>query len=218
MKKIWKWFVVVLLIALVWYGRSYLEVNPSEIRQFLLQFGPWAVLIYIGLYTLRPIILFPASVLSLAGGLAFGAVWGTVFTVVGATFGAILAFVLARGLGRKAIAKRLSTRMMSIDKQLEERGFIVILVLRFIPLFPFDGISYMAGLSRVRLTTFTLATFIGIIPGTFAYAFVGSSLVGGWKQIALASVLLVAITIFSFLFRKRVKEWIGVKGESVDDA
>lgn len=163
------------------------------------------------LYTLRPIILFPASVLSLAAGLAFGAVWGTIYTVIGATGGAILAFFIARKLGVKFSKGKWRAKGEVFERQLEQNGFLYVLLLRLIPLFNFDMISYLSGVSKVRFWHFVLATIIGIIPGTFAYNFLGSSiLASSWSVLAIAVILFIVVAVVPLLVSSSLREKLGL--------
>lgn len=196
-----------LIAFLVWFSHSYLSIGPSEIRDWILSFGIFSSIFYVAIYILRPLILFPASILSIAGGLAFGAFEGTLYTIIGATGGAILSFLVARYFGKNIAAKEWRGNRKKIQSQLEENGFIYVLFLRFIPLFNFDLISYSAGLSKVRLSSFALGTFLGIIPGTFAYNFLGSSLVAGKPEtLFLAIAVFITLMAVPLLIRNKMKK------------
>ncbi|ASI36579.1 MULTISPECIES: TVP38/TMEM64 family protein [unclassified Exiguobacterium] len=198
-------FVLLVIIGLIWFSRSYLNVSPTDIKEWILSFGMWAPILYIVLYTVRPLIFFPASVLSITGGLAFGALMGTVYTVIGATLGAVVAFLVAKKLG-KGFIKNGAGKVDQIQQQLEKNGFIYVLIFRLLPIFNFDLISYAAGLSKVRLLPFFLATLIGIIPGTFAYNFLGSSIVSKDPRIIIGAIIVFLIlTIVPWYLQKRWK-------------
>ncbi|KPB03250.1 TVP38/TMEM64 family protein [Bacillus sp. CHD6a] len=212
-KKNWiKGIIIAVLVgSLLFINHNYLNISPEGIRQWILSFGIFAPVIYIVLYTIRPLILFPASILSLAAGLAFGALWGTVYTVIGATLGAIVSFLVAKKFGKSIVKSQTSNvRVQKIQSQMEENGFFYVLLLRLIPLFNFDLISYLAGLSKVKVSHFMLATVIGIIPGTFAYNFLGSSFVGDNKLvIILAIIVFVLISVLPLIFSKKVRGKLG---------
>ena len=91
-KKNWiKGILLAIIVgSLLYINHNYLNISPEGIRKWILSFGIFSPIIYVVLYTIRPLILFPASILSLAAGLAFGAIWGTVYTIIGATLGAIV--------------------------------------------------------------------------------------------------------------------------------
>jgi uncharacterized membrane protein YdjX (TVP38/TMEM64 family) len=199
--------LLVFIALAVWFSRSYLQFDTHEIRDWILSFGWLSPVIYIVLYTVRPLIFFPASVLSIAGGLAFGALMGTVYTIIGATLGAVVSFMAARKLGKNIANKEWKGNAKKIQAQMEENGFLYVLLFRFIPVLNFDLISYLAGVSKVRLSAFFFGTLIGIIPGTFAYNFLGSSIISGSPAIIAAAVGVFALlTIIPILIRKRLNK------------
>ncbi|MDX8364382.1 TVP38/TMEM64 family protein [Cytobacillus sp. IB215665] len=203
--------LIAVLITLIWINNKYLNITPTLIREWILSFGLFAPVIYVILYTVRPLILFPASILSLAAGLAFGAVNGTIYTVVGATCGAALSFWVARKLGKNISNKEWTGKAKSIQTQIEKQGFIYVLLLRLLPIFNFDMISYIAGISKVRFKDFVLATFIGIIPGTFAYNFLGSSFAHGDMKIVIIAVIVFLLALIIPIFTsKKLKKRLGL--------
>ncbi len=183
----------IVLGLLVWLGRSF-EVDVNDLRSWILSFGWWAPLVYIVLYTIRPLVFFPASILSIAGGLAFGAWMGTLYTVIGATFGAMLSFYASQTAGKRLVEKQWSGVMAKAQRQMKQNGFLYVLLFRLIPVVNFDLVSYTAAFAKVRFHHFAWATVIGIIPGTFAYNFLGSSFISG----DLTTVLL-ALAVFALL-------------------
>lgn len=84
----------------------YLQIKPITAREWILSFGVWAPIVYMAFYTIRPLLFIPASILSLAAGLAFGPLWGTVYTIIGATSGAVLSFIVARKLGASLVKNK----------------------------------------------------------------------------------------------------------------
>jgi uncharacterized membrane protein YdjX (TVP38/TMEM64 family) len=213
-KTILRGFIIISVISLLLYLNSeHFQLTPEEIRHWILSFGWFAPFLYIILYTLRPVILFPASILSFTGGLAFGSIWGSLFTLIGATTGAILSFFIARKLGKNLAKKEWTGKSAIIQKQLEEKGFFYVLLLRLIPIVNFDMISYLAGASKVHFRAFLFGTIIGIVPGTIAYNFLGASFVDGdWVTIALALVIFILVMIIPIFSSKRLKETLGIKG------
>lgn len=192
--------------ALLWFDFKVLKVSPETIREWVLSFGWIAPVLYIGLYIARPFVLFPASVLSMAGGLAFGTWMGMLYTLVGAVTGAVLSFLLARKIGKGFFKGKDDPRLEKIERSMERKGFMMVLLLRIAPFVPFDLVSYSAGAARVRLRAFLPATVIGTLPGTFAYNFLGSSLTsGGWRHFLVAGCVFVAALSVPFLFRRRVQ-------------
>jgi uncharacterized membrane protein YdjX (TVP38/TMEM64 family) len=188
------------------------RLTPERLREFVRAYGMGAPFVYMGLYTLRGVILvIPASVLSLAGGLAFGPALGTVYTVIGATGGAVLSYLLARWLGRgfvERVLKGRSGRFKAYDEGAARSGFSVVFVARLIPLIPFDVISFGAGLSGIPFGPFALGTLLGIIPGSFAYNFLGDSFTDvGSSQFILALLVFALIGSVPLVWR-----WVTKRG------
>ncbi|OEH92225.1 TVP38/TMEM64 family protein [Bacillus solimangrovi] len=198
---------LVVIAVLLIVKEKYIDFTADDIRDWILSFGVIAPLIYIGIYTIRPLVLFPASILSLAGGATFGALGGMLYTIIGAVLGAALSFFVARRFGKNISKDTSNERVQRIQEQLDKNGFFYVLIFRLIPLFNFDLVSYSSGLSRVRFTSFILATTIGIIPGTFAYNFLGDSVAeGDWKLIVGAVLFFVAVSVIPLFFRKKFQQ------------
>jgi len=135
---------------------------------------------FIIIYALRgAILVLPVGVMSLAGGLAFGKWLGTIYILIGATLGASLSFEIARYFGRQFIESFSwlhKGKIKSFDDGIEKNGFRMMLFVRLIPLFQYDAVNFGSGLSKIKFRDFVLASFIGMIPGGFINAMLGSSL------------------------------------------
>jgi len=139
--------------------------------------GLTGMLLYVLAYTVRPLVFFPASLLTVFGGYTYGPWLGTLLDVIGAGTGGLLSFWIARMLGRRGVEKLIGKGKLNVlDERIATNGFLVVLIVRLIPLFPFDAISYASGLSKIRFKQFAIANYIGIIPGAFVYNNIGSSL------------------------------------------
>ena len=136
-----------------------------------------AVLGFMAVYIVQTALSLPgAAILSLAAGALFGPLLGTVYANVAATIGATLAFLVCRYLLREAVLSRFGDKLEHINRELEVRGFSYLMFLRLVPLFPFFLVNLAAGLTRLPLRTFFLATMLGIVPGGFVYVNAGASL------------------------------------------
>lgn len=203
--QLFKWLTLLAAVGVaIWLSRSVFQVDVNDLRNWILSFGWWSPILYIAIYTVRPLIFFPASILSLAGGLAFGAWLGTLYTIIGATLGALLSFYVAQTLGKSLVRKKWGGNAAKIQQQMERKGFLYVLLFRLIPVINFDLISYVAAIAKVRFIPFALATLIGIIPGTFAYNFLGSSFVTGNPKIILLAVLVfILLTVVPIIIRNQ---------------
>ncbi|NMH67588.1 TVP38/TMEM64 family protein [Bacillus sp. RO3] len=204
---------IFILLLLMWLSRNFFNVKPKDIRDWIVGFGIWAPIVFVVVYTIRPLILFPASILSLAAGLAFGAFEGFIYILLGALGGATVAYFAASLLGAKLL-KSPSPRMMKIQEKMEENGFVYVLLLRLVPFLNFDLISYLAGMGKVRYIPFIAATGIGILPGTFGYVFLGSSLVGEDRtNLYIAIAFFLIMIIVPLIYKKKMKEWLGLSSK-----
>ena len=183
-------------------------IKPEQLRAAIQSSGSMAPLLYLLIYSIAPTFFVPGWIITIGGGLAFGALWGTVLTVVGATVGATIAFFVARYLGRDFVARVLKERFKTlnvIDDQAASHGFQVIFLLRLIPLVPFNVLDYVAGISKIGARDYIIGTLIGIIPGTFAYVYLGSALthIYSWRFVSAVGLLILLSVIP--LFYKRWK-------------
>ncbi|MBD1373070.1 TVP38/TMEM64 family protein [Hazenella sp. IB182357] len=205
---IWLFIIGVGVFVLQYFDLT--QFTPDKIQAFILSFGVWAPILYIFLYAVRPLFFFPALILTLTGGLTFGPFWGTLYDLIGASLGAYLAFGISRWLGRDTVRKLIGKRLQSFEAQADKYGFRTILFLRLVPLVPFDVINYGAGLTKIRFRDYAIATTIGIIPGAFAFNYLGSSLHHIFSPtffVAVGFVVLLSITPLIY------KKWRTKKNE-----
>jgi uncharacterized membrane protein YdjX (TVP38/TMEM64 family) len=138
--------------------------------------GIVAALLYVAVYGLLVALSVPgAAVLTIAGGFLFGTWLGALCAVVGATLGATMIFLAARA-GVGGLAQRAGRFVGKLEAGFRADAFNYLLVLRLVPIFPFWLVNLVPALVGVRLPTYVLATFLGIIPGTFVYASLGNGL------------------------------------------
>lgn len=182
-------------------------IGPEQLQQFMLSFGIIAPLIFILLFTIRPFVLFPASIMAMAGGLSFGPIIGPVVTYIGSLAGAALSFMVMRKLGHKIRAKKWEGKGEIIQRNIEMNGFFYIAALRIIPVINFDFLSYLSALSRVKFAVYFKATMVGIIPGTLAFNFLGAAIVDLSPMMisVTAGTFFIAFTI-PVIIRKKMKQ------------
>jgi uncharacterized membrane protein YdjX (TVP38/TMEM64 family) len=134
---------------------------------------------FVALYILTVTLSVPgATILTICGGLLFGQLWGTVLAVVGATIGATALFLIAKSTLGEALRARAGPWRQRMEAGFAKGALSYLLVLRLIPLFPFFVVNLVPAFLGVPLGTYVLATFIGIIPGSFVFASVGAGLGG----------------------------------------
>lgn len=173
------WVAIALFLAafLVTIGPLKVLFDQDFLLKHLEAYQCCAIAIFITLYTLLTILGIPGTILSIVGGLAFGLVWGTIWSVVGATLGALGALWTARYLLRDLAETKFSEyRILGyLQKMVKQNPFRFVLTLRLIPITPFNLINFLFGLTPIHWFPYTLGTFFGILPGTFAYSWLGVS-------------------------------------------
>ncbi|MEJ2231995.1 MAG: TVP38/TMEM64 family protein [Nitrospirales bacterium] len=178
-----------------------LKANRDTLLQYTTAHYEIAVVLFILVYILQTAFSLPGgAVLTLTGGFLFGSLMGTLFVNVGATAGATLAFLAARYLLHDWVEQKFGDRLGPIQAGFAKNAFSYLMTLRLIPAFPFFLVNLVSGLTRVNLGTYVLATSIGIIPGSFVYAFAGRQLgaINSLREIASPPVLL-AFTLLGLL-------------------
>lgn len=150
-----------------------------------------------------------AVILTLAGGFLFGSVFGTVFVNLGATTGATLAFLAARYMLRDWVEQKFGKWLGPLQDGFAKNAFSYLMTLRLIPLFPFFVVNLVSGLTRMSVGSYVAATALGIIPGSFVYAYAGRQLgtINSLKEVAspnviAAFVLLGLLALVPIVYRK----------------
>ncbi len=136
-----------------------------------------AALGFILIYAAATAVSLPGgALLSIAGGFLFGPWLGTLWVVLGATAGASAVFLIARTALGDSLRRRAGPAIASMEAGFRENAFSYLLTLRLIPLFPFFLVNLVPAFLGMRLGSYGLATFIGIIPGAFVFTFAGAGL------------------------------------------
>ena len=171
--------------------------------------GAAGPLLFMGIYAVATVLFLPGAVITLAGGALFGPLWGTLWNLTGATVGAALAFLIARHLGADWVARRAGPRMQRLNDGVAAEGWRFVAFVRLVPLFPFNLLNYALGLTRISFITYLLATWVFMLPGAFAYSWLGhagrEALSGGdglVRNITIALSLLAAVALLPRLVRK----------------
>jgi uncharacterized membrane protein YdjX (TVP38/TMEM64 family) len=211
-----KWGLVKNLLILVvsfavpiWINRTFLHISPEMIRDWILSWGLLAPIIFIILFIARAFILFPSPIIAIASGLTFGFWYGLLFTFIGTNLSAIATFIAVRTLGSKVVKKSWDEKYNFAKKQINDRGFIYLLILRLLPFINFDIVSYAASFSSVKFRDYVWATCIGVIPGTIIYTSIGSSVHSEESSSLIISIsFLVILMLLPVLFHRQIKQWM----------
>ena len=200
----------VLAASARYYFSLYDEFNSENLQAFIQGFGPWAPAIYALVYILSSPVPFLATVLSPLGGLLFGTLRGTLLVIGIATTSSLVPFMLARHLGREWVESKVEGKKLEEIYQQSEgsRGFIFILLMRLVPIFPWEVQSYLAGLTKIPAPTYLLATALGIVPGSTSLVFLGDAIKDptSWQfytAIGLNVIVMIGVPVIATLIRKR---------------
>ncbi len=220
----WRWGLcatagVVLLLALKYFHVQELLKSALD---WIGKLGPWGLVIFAGLYVVATVLFVPGSVLTLGAGAVFGVVPGSVCVSVSATLGATAAFLVGRYLARDAIARKIEKhdKFASIDRAVANEGWKIVLLTRLSPVFPFTLLNYAFGLTRVKLSHYVLTSWLGMIPGTVMYVYLGSLVNVGaghrqrttveWVLYGVGLLATVIVTVFvTRLARRALAKKIG---------
>lgn len=158
-------------------------VYRDQINAFLTQFsgfievyGPAGYALFVAVYAGLEILAIPAVPLTMSAGLLFGSFIGTIIVSISGTVAASVAFLIARYFARERILKMVkgNKKFLAIDKAIGENGFRVVTLLRLSPLLPFSLGNYLYGLTSVKFIPYVLGSWLGMLPGTWAYVSAGA--------------------------------------------
>jgi uncharacterized membrane protein YdjX (TVP38/TMEM64 family) len=168
------------VVAMGWHRQLSFETfaqHHEALRDFIALHEASAVVAYVALYIALVALSVPVGFyFTVIGGILFGAVLGGMAALVGATVGAIGIFLIARSAIGEYLVRRAGPLAQKLAQNFRADAFSYLLFLRLVPIFPFWLVNLVAALSGVRLATFAGATALGIVPATFAFAFVGAGL------------------------------------------
>jgi uncharacterized membrane protein YdjX (TVP38/TMEM64 family) len=170
----------------------------------------WAPVVFVAVYSLATALALPGSLITIVGGAVFGFGWGALLNSIGANIGANAAFKLARGLGREGVEQIVGARLRGLDHATEQHGFWGLLILRLVPLVPFNALNFGSGLTAIRWRDYALATVLGILPGTLVYTFFADALMQGATgaseaartRLWIAGGLLAALSLIPLVARR----------------
>jgi uncharacterized membrane protein YdjX (TVP38/TMEM64 family) len=192
------------------------SLNPQDLlRDGLMQIEGWGMagaIAFIALYIVATVAFLPGSVLTLGAGFVYGVVQGSIYVFIGATLGAILAFLVGRYGARGWVSKKIAgnDKFRAIDAAVGKEGFKIVLLTRLSPVFPFNLLNYALGVTGVSFRDYLLG-FVGMIPGTIMYVYIGSlshdlTMIGSanqptnptaqWAIRILGFVATVAVTLY----------------------
>ncbi|MGL4610309.1 MAG: TVP38/TMEM64 family protein [Trueperaceae bacterium] len=205
------WFA--LIAALVVYSSQHNLTPLAATRQLTTALADMPIhlrgLIFTAVYTVRPLVFFPASILTLAIGALCGPLWGIVYAVLGSNLSASLAYVVGRLLRQDVVASENQNALQRYLQRMRHNSFETIFIMRLI-LLPYDLVNYAAGFLKINYVPFILATMLGSIPGTVSFVLFGASsgLESGtpkfdWRILVISVLIFGTSLVVSRLVKRR---------------
>ncbi|KAL6971445.1 hypothetical protein U1Q18_031121 [Sarracenia purpurea var. burkii] len=196
--------ITLLLTLIAAITTAFLTLPVEKIlKDFLLwveqDLGPWGPLALAVAYIPLTVLAVPASVLTLGGGYLFGLPVGFVADSLGATIGAAAAFLVGRTIGRSFVTSKLKDypQFRAVAVAIQRSGFKIVLLLRLVPMLPFNVLNYLLSVTPVPLGEYMLASWLGMMPITLALVYVGTTLkdlsdvTHGWHEFSKARWALI---------------------------
>ncbi|WP_328691861.1 VTT domain-containing protein [Streptomyces caniferus] len=180
----------------LWWQPQHLltDARPAQLT------GPTALVVFALAYAACTTVFVPRPVLNLAAGALFGSQAGTATALAGTVLGAGLTFGLGRLLGQDALRPLLRARWLTAaDRQLSEHGFRSMVVIRLLPGLPFCAMNYCAAVSRLGWVPYLVATALGSIPNTAAYAVAGARASTPTSPVFLLAMGFIAVSALGAL-------------------
>jgi len=175
------------VIALLLLTAHFFNAQALLIRalDWISGLGVWGPLIFMIIYVLACVFFLPGSILTLGAGVVFGLIEGTVIVSLSSTLGATAAFLVGRYIARDWVAKKIegNPAFKTIDDAVAKEGWKIVGLTRLSPVFPFNLLNYAYGLTKVSLRDYFFASWIGMLPGTVMYVYIGS-LVGDLARLS----------------------------------
>ena len=150
----------VFLLCVAWFFYH----NMPHIIHFIYGLGVFAPLLFVAMYCVATFLFLPTLPIVLAAGALFGPLLGTALNVCSATLSAAFAFIISRQVGLHWMSTQKKKRVDAFVEKIESHGWKSVAAFRLMPFVPFNLVNYGFGLTRIRLRSYVIATFIFIIP------------------------------------------------------
>jgi len=167
------------LLAAIVAGVAFLPLQQYFlwVLEHIEHLGYWGPVLLVGVYVLACTMMLPSWFITLAAGFLFGMVWGGVLASLGSVLGALAAFFVARSVARPWIEHRLTGHLyfLALDRVIATQGLKIVVLVRLCSLSPYALTSYLFGLTKVPVGQFLVGSWLGRLPATIVYAYVGST-------------------------------------------
>lgn len=178
MSKLFKFILIAVGVAALVIGGKFLGIQQILINtlDWIKNLGTLGIAAFIIIYILATVLFIPGSLLTLGAGVLYGVIGGSVLVSAASTIGAGCAFLIGRYLARGWVANKIeeNNKFKVIDEAVAREGWKIVGLTRLSPIFPFNFLNYAFGLTKVTFKDYILASWIGMMPGTVMYVYLGS--------------------------------------------
>jgi len=212
-------FILFLIAAGIGLTRQH-GFSAEGLTDLLGRYPVAAPLIFLCIYAVAPSLFLPSIPLTLAAGFFWGPVWGVIFSITGATLGACLSFFLSRYLLQNAVkAKIPEERWNWLQDKVTRHGWKAVAFTRLIPVFPFNLLNYLFGLTPIPFRHYLWSTFVFMLPACIAFVAFGSSL----GELILRGnvrglVIGIVVAVLAFLVPVAIRPFFRKVGENKETA
>lgn len=234
-KSYWKWILGTIVLAVVVYlfvafdlRAEFREWFQEDVRVWLRNHPALAPFVYMLVYVISVVCFMPGSVITVAGGALFGPLFGLIYVSIASTTAAAIAFLIARYFAADWVERKASGKIDTIKKGIEAEGWRFVAFTRLVPIFPYNLLNYLFGLTKIDFWTYTGLTWLCMLPGTFAYVYAGYAAKvaaagdTGVKRILITISIAAGLLILASMIPRIVKQWTDdeiedvVENESLD--
>jgi uncharacterized membrane protein YdjX (TVP38/TMEM64 family) len=175
---LWRFLLLGLIVVAGVAGLLFLPLRDwlAPFRAWMQGLGIWGLVLLAAAFIPACLLMLPGALITLGAGAAFDFVPAVVAISLGSTTGAACAFVVGRTLARPWVESKVQGNpRFPVDRAIGEQGFKIVFLLRLSPIFPFNVLNYALALTRVSFRDYVLASWIGMLPGTILYVYLGSA-------------------------------------------
>jgi len=196
--------------AMAWSFQGGISVEALEAR--VASLGIWAPIGFVLLYSVSTVAMIPGGIFDVVGGAVFGPYLGSLLDLIGGSVGAALSFLVARYVARDWLEARAGPRLQGVMRSVDAEGWRFVAFVRLVPIFPYNIVNYLFGLTRIPFHHYVLATVVFMAPSTVAYTWLGYAsrqvMEGDTHQIryALLALALLGVLLFVPRFFKRFRK------------
>ncbi len=178
----------------------------EQLRKAITAFGVLSPILLIFLIILQVLVApVPGQFAGLVSGYLFGAFFGTLYSMTGLILGSLLAFILARSFGRPVVERFIKKKtLLRFDRVCANKGKITLFIVYLLPMLPDDAISYIAGLSSIRIRSLVLISAIGRLPGFIVLNIVGAGRYS-LNNVIMISLVMVFLSIIVFIYHDKLE-------------